>query len=87
MDKSNNIHDDTPVTLGKYTVTPMVKPLDDGRYGASVSIRSGQGSGMSDRVLRFTEAFADAAAAARYAVEQGLAWIREQGGSATLAAA
>lgn len=64
-----------PIAVGRYTVTPLVKQLEDGRYAASVSVRSGRGSGMHDRVLRFTELFGNAGAAMRYATEQGLLWI------------
>lgn len=63
------------IAVGRYTVTPLVKQLEDGRYAASVSVRSGRGSAMHDRVLRFSELFGNAGAAMRYATEQGLQWI------------
>jgi hypothetical protein len=66
------------VAVGKYLVSPLVKNLDGGRFAASVSIRSGRGSGMHDRVMRFTPDFASHAAALRYAVDQGLGWVRER---------
>ncbi len=66
------------IAVGRYTVTPLVKQLEDGRFAASVSVRSGHGSGMHDRVLRFSEAFANAGAAMRYATEQGLQWVSGQ---------
>ena len=65
-------------SVGKYLVSPLIKNLDDGRFAASVSIRSGRGSGMHDRVMRFTPHFASHAAALCYAVEQGLGWARER---------
>ena len=63
------------VAVGKYLVSPLTKRLDDGRYAASVSIRSGRGSGMHDRIMRFTPLFACNATAASYATEQGLSWV------------
>ena len=47
----------TNIAVGKYLVSPLTKQLDDGRYAASVSIRSGRGSGTHDRVMRFTPVF------------------------------
>jgi hypothetical protein len=66
------------IAVGKYLVSPLIKTQDDGRFAASVSIRSGRGSGMTDRVMRFTPRFGSHAAAARYAVEQGLGWVRDK---------
>lgn len=73
---NNNHNNSQNIAVGKYLVSPLVKQLDDGRFAASVSIRSGRGSGMHDRVLRFTELFGCNHAAVRYATEQGLSWIR-----------
>ena len=67
------------IAVGKYLVSPLIKDLDDGRYAASVSIRSGRGSGTHDRVMRFTPRFASHGAAVRYAIDQGLGWVRERG--------
>lgn len=66
------------IAVGKYLVSPLVKNLEDGRFAASVSIRSGHGSGTSDRVMRFTPRFGSHAAAVRYAVNEGLCWVRER---------
>jgi len=66
------------IAVGKYSVSPLVKDLDDGRFAASVSIRSGRGSGMHDRVMRFTPSFTSRTAAIRYALDEGLRWIRER---------
>ena len=64
-------------SVGKYLVSPYSKQLDDGRYGASVSIRSGRGSASTDRVMRFKDPFDSADAAHRYAHEQGLIWVAQ----------
>lgn len=69
------------IEVGKYLVSPLTKQLDEGSYLASVSIRSGRGSGTHDRVLRFPTLFDNAAAAVSYATEQGQIWIRERTGT------
>ena len=69
---------DTKIEVGKYLVSPLAKQQAEGRYAASVSIRSGQGSGTHDRVLRFHDLFDSAAAAVHYATEHALGWIRER---------
>ena len=66
------------IAVGKYLVSPLIHSQDDGRFAASVSIRSGRGSGMHDRVMRFTPRFTSHAAAVRYAVDEGLGWVRER---------
>ena len=63
------------VTVGKYLISPLVKALENGWYAASVSIRSGSGSGTHDRVLRLTRLFRDRVAALQYATAEGLQWI------------
>ena len=83
---NQNNNDNKNIAVGKYLVTPLVKQLDDGCFAASVSIRSGRGSGMHDRVLRFTERFGCDSAAVRYATEQGLSWIRGRSSPAMAAA-
>jgi len=67
----------TPIEVGKYLVSPTAKAQGEGRFAASVSIRSGRGSASHDRVLRFSAIFDSAAAAVHYATEYALAWIRE----------
>lgn len=64
--------------VGKYLVSSLAKPQGEGRYAASVSIRSGRGSATHDRVLRFTGLFDSAASALHYATEHALGWIRER---------
>jgi hypothetical protein len=66
-----------PIQVGKYLVSPLTRELGLNRFAASVSIRSGQGRGTHDRVLRLVPEFADAGSAERYATEQGLAWLRD----------
>ena len=56
------------IAVGKYLVSPLIKDLDDGRFAASVSIRSGRGSGMHDRVMRFTPRFVSRAVTSYLAV-------------------
>ncbi|MFZ2295926.1 MAG: hypothetical protein WB542_10955 [Polaromonas sp.] len=68
---------DSKIAVGKYLVSPLAKQQGEG-YAASVSIRSGRGSGTHDRVLRFTEIFDSAAAAVHYATEHALCWIHDR---------
>lgn len=65
-------------TVGKYLVSPLTRQLGDGRFAASVSIRSGKGSHTHDRVLRLEPVFADPAAAAHFATREGLQWVRHR---------
>ena len=69
--------DHAKIAVGKYLVSPLAKQHGEGRYAASVSIRSGCGSATHDRVLRFSGLFDSAAAAVHYATEQALGWIHE----------
>lgn len=70
--------DHTKIAVGKYLVSPLAKPQGEGRYAASVSIRSGRGSATHDRVLRFNRIFDSATAAMHYATEHALGWIDER---------
>ncbi|WP_307189678.1 hypothetical protein [Azohydromonas lata] len=56
----------------------MAKQRHDGRYTASVSIRSGRGSGTHDRVMRLIPVFDTAQAALCHAQSEGLAWIDDR---------
>jgi hypothetical protein len=67
-------HINTPIQAGKYLISPLTRQLQNGRYLASVSIRTGQGSATHDRVLRFDPLFDTAHAALRFAASQGLIW-------------
>ena len=51
----------TNTTVGKYLVSPLTKVLDDGRFAASVSIRSGSGSGTHHRHAASSDAYCMAA--------------------------
>ena len=66
------------IEIGKYLVSPLSKRLDDGSFVASVSIRSGRGRGMHDRVMRFTPSFGCDIAALNYATQQGVIWVNER---------
>ena len=66
------------ISVGKYLVSPLAKPQGEGRYAASVSIRSGRGSATHDRVMRFSELFDTASAAVHYATEHAMGWIHER---------
>ena len=68
----------THIAVGKYRVSPLAKPQGEGRYVASVSIRSGRGSATHDRVIRFSGLFDNATAALQYATEHALGWIKER---------
>ena len=66
------------ISVGKYLVSPLAKPQGEGRFTASVSIRSGKGSATHDRVMRFSGLFDNAASALQYATEHALSWIKER---------
>ena len=68
-----------PQQVGKYLVSPLVQALDNGWFASSVSIRSGSGSGTSDRVLRLTRMFQSVPEAVAYARAEGLRWIQGAG--------
>lgn len=65
----------TPLQFGKYLVSPLPRPLAGGRFTAGVSIRCGAGSMTHDRILRFLPEFDCPEQAARYAIDQAMAWI------------
>ena len=57
-------------------MSPLTRRSECGQHvAAAVSIRSGRGSMTHDRVLRFVPVFQSHGEAARFAVEQALAWI------------
>jgi len=68
----------TQIAVGKYLVSPLAKLQGEGRYAASVSIRSGKGSATHDRVMRFSGLFDSATQALQYATEHALGWIKER---------
>jgi hypothetical protein len=59
------------ISLGRYRVSPLTRQTDEGRYTASVSIRSGRGAASHDRVFRFMPTFATREDALDYALAQG----------------
>ena len=65
--------------IGKYRISPFCNPLADGRFRASVSIRSGHGSATHDRVLRLLPHFTTELAATQFALREGLAWLALRG--------
>ena len=71
---------ETPVTQGKYLITPLIRLLENGWFACSVSIRSGSGRGTTDRVVRFTRLFRERPRAADYARAEGLQWIAAASG-------
>ncbi len=56
--------------IGRYLVSPHSRATDGG-FAASVSIRSGHGSGTYTKVYRFLPRFPTAEDALRYALLQG----------------
>jgi len=76
LQENKNMQNKHSIEVGKYLVSPMIKPQSDGSFAASVSIRSGQGMASHDRVMRFTPSFHSQRAAIRYARAEGLAWIQ-----------
>lgn len=79
------IHYTNNVSLGKYLISPLIRVAEDGGYAASVSIRSGRGSGTHDRVLRLVGRFPSPESARRHALAQGFDFVRPRlGASATL---
>jgi hypothetical protein len=63
---------------GKYLVSPLVRPHAHGGFTASVSIRSGRGTGTHDRVFRFAPRFDTNEGASRFAAEQGRLWLLQR---------
>lgn len=70
----NKVQEQT-LKVGKYLISPLTRPLDNGWFACSVSIRSGSGSATTDRVVRLTRLFRDRIAAVEYALAEGLQWI------------
>lgn len=60
---------------GRYALSALARRTDGGHYTASLSIRSGSGSGSHDRVFRFTPLFATAQDAQGYALAQGREYL------------
>ncbi len=65
-------------SVGKYLVSPSTHTTDTGLYTASVSIRSGRGSGTHDRIYRFVPEFVQRDNALRYAVNEAHLWLAQR---------
>ena len=65
----------TPYQIGKYTVSPLTLADAHGRYRASLSIKSGRGSQICDRIFRFAPTFDTRDEAATFVDEQAQAWL------------
>ena len=63
--------------MGKYRIAACPRQLACGRFAAQVSIASGRGSASTDRVMRFHDQFSSQDAAARFALDQGIDWVRD----------
>jgi hypothetical protein len=69
-------------SVGKYLVSPLTRRTESGHYAASVSIRSGRGSGTHDRVFRFVPHFPTEEGALQYAIAEGHSWLQQRHGGA-----
>lgn len=63
-----------PVMLGDYRIAARPLPLAGGRFRAQVSIASGPDSDAPSHEMHFREEFPTRAAAAYFAMTQGLRW-------------
>lgn len=72
-----NHHQAQPFTAGKYLITPLSRAAANGGYSATVSIRSGQGSGTSDRIYTFEAEFTTREDALLHAAAQGRHWLSD----------
>lgn len=66
----------SPIMMGKFRIAACPRELPCGQFAAQVSIASGRGSATTDRVMRFHDAFPSHDAASRYAIAQGIDWVR-----------
>ncbi|MDD2729279.1 hypothetical protein [Malikia sp.] len=57
-------------SVGKFLVSPFIHFTESGDFAASLSIRSGRGSGTLDRVFRFVPRFNNRDDALQYALNQ-----------------
>jgi hypothetical protein len=62
--------------VGRFVLSPITRQTANGQFAASLSIRSGQGSGTHDRVYRFIPLFDTPQAASTYALDQGRSYLR-----------
>ena len=80
--RKNSIN--TPYRIGKYTLSPLTLANAQGRYSASLSIKSGQGSQICDRIFRFAPTFDSHDEAASFVGEQARAWLADRMSPTTL---
>ena len=64
--------------VGKFLVSPLARFTEAGDYAASLSIRSGRGTGTLDRVFRFLPRFACRQDALQYALTQSTGLLPAQ---------
>lgn len=65
--------------VGRFTLSTTSRKTACGHFTASLSIRSGSGSGTQDRVFRFLPLFSTAQAALDFALDQGMGYLRPAG--------
>jgi hypothetical protein len=71
----------TNLTVGRYLISPLIRSAESGGYSASVSIKSGRGTGTHDRVLRLHGHFHTQETARQYALDEGIEYIRPRCGA------
>ncbi|MCB5191857.1 hypothetical protein LG198_14075 [Methylobacillus arboreus] len=64
-----------PFMVGRYLITPIFRINENGRFTASVSIRSGQGSSTHCRIYSFEPEFVSSEKALNHAASQGHVWL------------
>lgn len=74
----------TNLTVGRYLISPLIRSADSGGYSASVSVKSGRGTGTHDRVLRLNGHFHTQETAHQYALDEGIAYIQPRCGAAVV---
>lgn len=62
-------------SVGKFLVSPLSRITESGDYTASISIRSGRGTGTHDRIFRLVPRFPTSQGALAYAASQGRALV------------
>lgn len=63
------------LSVGRFLLSAVTRRTDSGQFAASLSIRSGSGTGTHDRVFRFIPLFPSRRAAQRYALAQGREYL------------
>ncbi|MPS49460.1 hypothetical protein [Methylobacillus sp.] len=65
-----------PFTAGRYLITPISHTNENGRFTASLSIRSGQGTSTHCRIVSFALEFISSEKALIHAAIQGQVWLK-----------